>query len=214
MTTTAKPLLTLTAADLMSRHVVTIPQDTSLRAAADLLFQNRIGGAPVVDADGRCIGMLSARDLVHWAAEGAKGLDDVPLPACPYQVKGRLLTGEEAVLCTLAEGGCPLQKMQPTLGGGHIAVCVQPYGIVSDWQQLTEHLPTSVVRHYMTADVVTVGGATPLPELARTMINAHIHRLVVVDGQRRPMGMVSSTDVLAALADSLGRQPRHSGAAP
>ena len=206
MTTTTKPLLALTTSDLMSRDVITIPQEMSLRAAAHLFFQHQIGGAPVVDADGRCIGMLCATDFVHWAEEGAQGAEDVPLPACPYQVKGRLLTGEEAVICTLAEGSCPLQEMRPTTGGRHTAVCLQRNGVLPDWQQVTKNLPVSAVQRYMTADVVTVGPQTPLPELARTMIDAHIHRVIVVDGQRRPIGIVSSTDILAALAYADSRE--------
>jgi CBS domain-containing protein len=31
------------------------------------------------------------------------------------------------------------------------------------------------------------------------MLDAHIHRVVVVDKERRPLGVVSSTDVLAAV---------------
>ena len=50
------------------------------------------------------------------------------------------------------------------------------------------------------ADIVTVGPQTPLSKLARTMIDAHIHRVIVVDEERRPIGVVSSTDVLAAVA--------------
>lgn len=192
--------MTLQAADLMSRDVVTIPQDMSLRAAAHLLFQNQISGAPVVDADGRCIGVLSAADFVRWAEEGGHGAEDVPLPACPHQVKGRLLTEEEAVICTLAEGCCPLQEMRPTTSGRHTTVCRQPYGVLTDWQQAAESLPVSVVRRYMTADVVTIGPQTPLPELARMMIDAHIHRVIVVDEGRKPIGIVSSTDLLAAMA--------------
>jgi CBS domain-containing protein len=200
MATPTKPLLALTASDLMSREVISIPQDMSLRAAAHLLFQNQIGGAPVVDADGRCVGVLSATDIVQWVEDGAKGVDEIPLPACPYQVKGRLLTGEEAVICTLAEGSCPLQVMRPTTGGRRTAVCLQPSGVVSDWQQVTKNLSVSAVQRYMTTDVITAGPQTPLPELARTMINAHIHRVIVVDDQRKPIGIVSSTDILANLA--------------
>ena len=192
--------MTLEATDLMSRDVVTISQEMSLRAAAHVLFQNRISGAPVVDANGRCIGVLSAADFARWAEEGGHGAEDVPLPACPYQVKGRLLTGEAAVICTLAEGSCPLQVMRPTTVGRHTAVCRQPSGVLSDWQQVTENLPVSAVRRYMTADVVTVGPQTPLSELARVMIDAHIHRVIVVDLERRPVGVVSSTDLLAAMA--------------
>jgi CBS-domain-containing membrane protein len=200
MATTTKPLLALTTSDLMSRDVVKISQDMSLRAAAHLLFENQIGGAPVVDADGRCVGVLCATDFVHWTEEGAKGLEDGPLPACPYLVKGRLLTGEQAMICTLAEGSCPLQEMRPTTGGRHTAVCLQPGGVLPDWQQVTKNLPVSAVRRYMTADVVTAGPETPLPELARMMIDGHIHRVIVVDEQHRPVGIVSSTDLLAALA--------------
>ncbi len=204
MTTTTRPLLTQTAAELMSREVITIPEDLSLRAAAHLLFQHRIGGAPVVDAEGRCIGVLSATDFVHWAEDGAQGAEDALLPSCPYQTKGHLLSGAEVVLCTLAEGSCCLQEMRPTTAGRHTAVCRQSTGVLTDWQQVTDKLPVSAVRRYMTADVVTVGPETPLPELARTMLDAHIHRVIVVDEQRRPIGLVSSTDILAALAYAEG----------
>jgi len=154
----------------------------------------------VVDADGRCIGVLSGTDLVRWAEEQGRGAEDGPVPACRWQVKGRLLTGEGAVICTLAEGCCPLQTMRPTTGGRHTAICMERSGILSDWQQVTESrsLPGSV-RRYMTADVVTVGPETPLPELTRAMIDAHIHCIIVVDAEQRPIGVVSSTDVLAAV---------------
>lgn len=200
MATPSNSLFMLTASDLMSRKIFTIPHDLSLHAAAQVLFEHHVGGAPVVDGDGRCIGMLTATDFIHWVNDGAKGVDEAPLPACPYQVKGRLLSGEDAVICTLAEGSCPLQEMRPSTGGRHMAVCLQPHGIVNDWQQVIQKLPVSGVRRYMTVDVVTVAPDTPLPELARTMINTHVHRLLVVDDQHRPIGIVSSIDLLGALA--------------
>lgn len=63
---------------------------------------------------------------------------DGPAPCCLYQVKGRLLTGEEAVICTLEPGACPLQRERPTTAGRHTVVCLQPQGIFSDWQQEAE----------------------------------------------------------------------------
>jgi CBS domain-containing protein len=53
-----KQFLALTAADLMTAPVMTIPEETSLREAARLLHGAHISGAPVVDADGRCVGVL------------------------------------------------------------------------------------------------------------------------------------------------------------
>src|SRR5689334_3550006 len=67
--TAAGSLLDLTAADLMTTPVRTIPQETSLREAAHLLTRERISGAPVVDGDGRCIGVLSSSDFVTWAGK-------------------------------------------------------------------------------------------------------------------------------------------------
>jgi CBS domain-containing protein len=65
MTTLETPLLELTAEDLMSRNVVVISQHMSLKAAAHLLAQAEVSGAPVVDEEGRCVGVLSAADLMH-----------------------------------------------------------------------------------------------------------------------------------------------------
>jgi predicted transcriptional regulator len=36
--------------------------------------------------------------------------------------------------------------------------------------------------------------------LTRTMIDAHVHRAIVVDDENKPIGVVSSTDVWAAIA--------------
>jgi hypothetical protein len=130
-------LLARTASDLMRRDVVTISQDTPLRVAAELFFGRQVPEAAVVDADGRCVGMLSASDLLRWALHGAEGREDVPPPACPYQVKGRLLTGGEAVICTRGPGSCPLQELRPMTGGRHTAVCRLREGVVSDWQEVS-----------------------------------------------------------------------------
>jgi CBS domain-containing protein len=201
MLATTSPLLALTASDLMSRDVVTISQDMPLRAAAELFFQRRIGEAAVVNADGRYVGMLSATDLIRWSLGEARGrVDDAPPPACPYQVRGRLLTGTDAVICTLTPGSCPLQELRPMTGGRHTAVCRLREGVVSDWQEVSGGGHAGAVRRYMTADGGTVGAEAPLSALARAVVDAHVHRLIVLDEQSRPIGTVSCLDVLAALA--------------
>lgn len=63
-------------------------------------------------------------------------------------------------------------------------------------------MPGDAVSRYMTTDIVTTGPETPLSRLARMMIDAHIHRLIVVDEKQRPIGVVSSTDLVAAMAYS------------
>jgi len=52
------------ARDIMTTDVVTLTPDMSVSEAADVLVRYRIHGAPVVDADGQMIGMVSLVDLV------------------------------------------------------------------------------------------------------------------------------------------------------
>jgi hypothetical protein len=110
----------------MARPVEVIPQSMSLCSAACLLVRSEISRAPVVDTESRGVGALSASDIVRWIQEEARGAQDVPQPACPYQTKGRLLTGEEAVICILAEGNCPWRVTRPTTGGRHTSLCQLP----------------------------------------------------------------------------------------
>jgi CBS domain-containing protein len=55
------------------------------------------------------------------------------------------------------------------------------------------------VERFMTPDVVSVRPDTPLLNVIRNMIDAHIHRIVVLDEERRLKGIISTMDVLAAL---------------
>src|SRR3954447_696902 len=84
MRATAKPLQGRTAADLMSQDVVSLPCEMSLRTAARCLARARVSGAPVVDASGRCVGVLTATDFLYWAGRvgdvGRRG--SLPLCAC------------------------------------------------------------------------------------------------------------------------------------
>jgi CBS domain-containing membrane protein len=129
----SKPFLALTAADLMTAPVVTLTQDMPLREAANFLAREQISGAPVIDSEGRCVGVLSATDFVHLAGD-------------------------------------------------------------------PEGLPEQSVGSLMTPDPVAVEAGAGIREVARAMLDAHIHRVGVVDGRRRLVGIVSSTDLLAAIA--------------
>lgn len=53
-----------TAKDLMSTDVITLTQDTDILQAAQVLLDNGINGAPVVDENNRVLGILCQSDLV------------------------------------------------------------------------------------------------------------------------------------------------------
>jgi CBS domain-containing protein len=151
----AGPFSTLTAADIMSRDVLKLTPDLTLRAAADTLGRARISGAPVVDAQGKCIGVFTVSDLARWIKNEGRG-----------------------------------GQMEGIVGQGK-----------GGWDVFdVEVLPNEEIRLYMTADPVTAAPTTPVSLLARMMVDVGIHRIVITDTAQRPIGMVSSTDILALVA--------------
>jgi len=57
-------LQTLRVRDIMSRSVVAIQATQTMVEAANTLLAHEISGAPVLDDQGRCVGILSAGDFV------------------------------------------------------------------------------------------------------------------------------------------------------
>ncbi|HEX6129388.1 MAG TPA: CBS domain-containing protein [Candidatus Limnocylindria bacterium] len=55
------------------------------------------------------------------------------------------------------------------------------------------------VRHLMSRPAVTVHLNTSVERAARLMLERHIHRLVVVDEEELPIGVLTSTDLLRTL---------------
>jgi len=51
--------------DIMSRKPITIPDTYTVEEAAEVLRDHHISGAPVVDAKGRMVGMISQNDLFN-----------------------------------------------------------------------------------------------------------------------------------------------------
>ena len=151
-----KTLLDVTAADLMSTPVTSIPQDMPLRDAGHLLMKSSISGAPVVDSEGKCVGILSSSDFVGWAESG-----------------------------------------------GEIEEKSKAVSFIAPWGEIInlDECKGCVVSRYMTKGPVTVLPATPIGEIAQKMIDAHIHRVLVADNGR-PFGIVSSTDIMAAVANA------------
>jgi CBS domain-containing protein len=53
------------ASDIMTRRVITIGRHASILEALRLMLQNRISGLPVVDQDGRLVGMVTEGDFLR-----------------------------------------------------------------------------------------------------------------------------------------------------
>jgi CBS domain-containing protein len=62
-----------TVREFMDRYVETIPPDMSIIDAVDFLLEKRITGAPVADAKGDLVGLLSEFDCLRILTQSNKG---------------------------------------------------------------------------------------------------------------------------------------------
>ena len=55
------------AHQIMTRQLVAVRKNTSLRAATRVMLDHSISCLPVVDAHKKCVGIVTLRDIVRWA---------------------------------------------------------------------------------------------------------------------------------------------------
>ncbi|CAG0984520.1 hypothetical protein PHYC_01950 [Phycisphaerales bacterium] len=142
----------VTARDVMTKEPVCAEPSTTIRQLARLFEENEISGAPVVDGQGRVIGIVSKTDLIRRCAEGTR-----------ERAPGYLFE----VICD--QGG-------------------------EDEELIPE--PLVCVEDFMTEDPAMVNAETPATEIAKLMFERRIHRVIVVDEERFPVGIITTLDVL------------------
>jgi Ni/Fe-hydrogenase subunit HybB-like protein/predicted transcriptional regulator len=139
------------ARDIMSAKVIAVKPETSIEEVSKLLVAHRISGLPVVDGEGRIIGVLSESDIIfreiHHEPHLVDRLGDMILPR------------------TLRES----DRTGNTAG------------------------------EIMTSPPLTVREEAPLKELIQMITERKIKRIIVVDRENRPVGVVSRIDIVKAL---------------
>ncbi len=56
-------------ADVMETHLSTTDPDEPAAAAGERMIRHKIGALPVVDPDGRLVGIVTSEDYLRWATE-------------------------------------------------------------------------------------------------------------------------------------------------
>lgn len=172
--------------DLMKSDVATVTPETSVAEFVAFLDQHSITGAPVVDAGGQLVGVVSVRDVVRLTKETNE------VPEAMRWGLGRPLSSDPATL------------LDPPLEGEFFAYFVTDGGKFVDVSSRIEELSQKVFDGYevstiMTPAPVTIGPEESVVALARTLRDRKIHRVLVVeDGQL--VGIVTTTDLLDHVA--------------
>lgn len=175
--------------EIMSTDVVTVSPELNLRDAVELLAQRHLGGVPVV-TDDKVRGVLSATDLLEFTAEVP------PVPAERPEVPDleEWETPEE-----WQEGGEPPGAFYHELWADVGADVLERFRESGspEWDVLEEH---TVAEAMTRAPLCAVGPDVPVSYAAARMLEAGIHRLLVMDGPKL-LGIVTMSDIVQAVAD-------------
>lgn len=164
----------ITAADLMNPEVLTVPEDLSVRELAGFLLDNEITGAPVVDREGRLVGVVSVVDIADAAAGEEEDDDEAPEAAGSASSPGAFHAagfGEELspeALEALGPFDDPAGEMR--------------------------------VGEIMNPEFYSVREDAAVSEVATTMLNNHVHRLLVIE-EGKVAGIITTSDLLGLLVD-------------
>lgn len=159
------------AKDVMSAPVMTVPEDMTVPDLEELLTEKMITGAPVVNAEGEMIGLVSRTDVLRSESR------------------------RHRIARQSASPDGSLQGWQGKVNEEDIAQLT-----VDETDDLT-------ARDIMTPTVYTVSEETPVSEIAGEMVRGRIHRLVVTRADR-PVGIVTTLDILRALCLQGGKRER------
>jgi CBS domain-containing protein len=95
--------------EIMSRPVITVLPETSVKDAAALLVQHGISALPVVDGAGDLIGIVSEADLVSIEARPDPRSQATPLPPTAGTAPWSVAEVMTRPVITIAEGGAVSQ---------------------------------------------------------------------------------------------------------
>lgn len=173
--------------DLMSRDLVTVSPELTLRDAVELLTARHIGGAPVV-AGSRLLGVFAASDALAFEAV----TPGVPMER-PEQLESELEIPPEWEV----EGSEPPAAFFTDMWidtGEDVAERFQHSR--PEWDALQEH----TVAEVMTPSVYAVSPETELAGAARRMLRLKIHRVLVLEAGKLA-GILTTTDIVRAVAE-------------
>ena len=91
----------VTVKDIMTPTIVSISPDDLLVDAMDLIVENEISGLPVIDSDGRLVGIISEFDRIKLASDEKNDLSTARV--ADWMTHGVITVDEDATLDQVAE---------------------------------------------------------------------------------------------------------------
>jgi CBS domain-containing protein len=221
-----------TARDIMTRPVIAVHMDESVRVAAERMAEHRLKRLPVVDPAGRLVGLVSRLDIFRAVEyhQSGNGNETEDAPHEGFSVSD-LMYKDVPTVRPQARLEEILQALEVDRRRRAIVIDDERHvlGIITDGDLLrrsrhaeepglvgrlralvgaqkvaTTLLPRSneTAAALMTTPVLTIRMDATLQEALRLMLQHHIKRLPVVDSEGRLMGLLGRASVLQGLLAS------------
>ena len=178
----------LTVGDIMTREVVTVTEDHTLREVIDTLTAHGISGAPVLAGE-RIVGVISKSDIIDFIAS---------TPPVPSETPQFVEWGE------LEEEQEREEEFEDVPRGfftdlwddaGADVVARFDETDRPEWDLLGDQTAGSV----MTRKVELLGPSTPVRDAARQLIARGVHRVLIAEDGKL-LGIVSTMDLAGVIA--------------
>jgi CBS domain-containing protein len=193
-------------ADLMSSPVLTCRGDATLGAIAELLLEHRVHGLVVLDDAGDAAGVVSDFDLLagEWLAT-----DDESFATMRSMTARELMTSPPVSV----DAGADVVEAAALLHSERLARLLvtegdEPVGVLasSDLVALLGRgrIARATVSDAMSHGIVVCREKTTAVEAARAMTERRTRSLVVVAPHGRPLGVVTSADLLPFVERNAG----------
>lgn len=213
---------------LMSKDYFSVEKDQDIKAAAKLLYENRIHGLPVINSRKQLVGIVSPTDVLKGLHKNLttsieKYFTNLVVPI--YQETPINIVME--IINITRENALPILNNERKLCGivsdgdlfklSHIreSVSITDLGMGGDeddwtWEGIRDTvrfhystsevtLPTVPVKEVMITNVIKASKHAPVKDVAEKMLKNHISHIPVVDANDRLIGMVTDIDLMACL---------------
>jgi CBS domain-containing protein len=176
----------LKLSEIMTRDVITVTPETTLREAVDLFAANHISGAPVVSGR-QVVGVVSASDILEFAASTPEVTKEMSEPSSWND--GSAERDDERV-DTLPG------SYYTELFAGEAADVTDRIANPSETSVLDAHTVDEVMTH----DAIGLSPNDTVVAAAEVMRGHSIHRVLVVDDDVL-VGILSTLDLARAVAE-------------
>ena len=213
---------------IMSKEVHSVTNDQDIKDAAQLLFEKRIHGLPVVNKKKNLVGIISPKDVLKVLSDKNERKAEnyfTNIVAPTYQDTPINIAME--IINITSENALPVLNDELKLSGivtdgdlfklSHIRESVSQtnMGMGGDEDQWTWEgirdivrlhystsevtLPQIPVKEIMITDVVKGFKNTTVSEIANSMLKHDISHIPIVDADDRLIGMISDIDLMACM---------------